>query len=198
VSFVARKHEKERNEAIKKMIIDAALQICLEDGYKEVTVRRIGDRIGYSTGVIYYHFKDKQVILDCLDQRLDEETYNTVSSITDPAKSIMENMSVLYDYTCNLAFNNPEAYKRIFVSSRIEGNNYTREMWLKMIGECLESAAVRGEIGADSLDKKAKCILSYIMGYNLLFFEIRKTTFEESMANKNTAISVILNGVLNS
>ena len=125
---MARKHEQERNEAIKKLIIDAALDICLKEGYKEITVRGIGERIGYSTGVIYYHFKDKQDIMDCVDRLLDEETYNTVFTLIDPTLPLSENLSVLYDYTCELAYNNVEAYKRVFTASRIEGNEYTRKM----------------------------------------------------------------------
>ncbi|MBQ4066216.1 MAG: TetR/AcrR family transcriptional regulator [Clostridia bacterium] len=194
---MARKHEQERNDAIKKMIIDAALQICLEDGYKEVTVRRIGDKIGYSTGVIYYHFKDKQDIMDCLDQRLDEETYSTVTNLITPDMSLKDCLFTLYEYTCDLAYNNTEAYKRIFVSSRIEGNEYTRNMWLRMITESLNNAADRGEISSYDLETKAKCILSYIMGYNLLFFEINRTDKETAMKDRCTAVNVILNGILN-
>ncbi|MBQ2729653.1 MAG: TetR/AcrR family transcriptional regulator [Clostridia bacterium] len=194
---MARKHEQERNEAIKKMIVDAALAICIEDGYKEVTVRRIGDKIGYSTGVIYYHFKDKQDILDCLDQRLDEETYHIVSTLVEPKKSLRENLSALYDYTCDLAYNNNEAYKRIFTSSRIENNNYTRNMWLKMLCECLSCAADNGEIDRNTIENKARCILAYILGYNLLFFEIDRRDYNSALAAKELALDVILNGVLN-
>ncbi len=194
---MARKHHQERNDAIKKTIIDAALKICLTDGYKEVTVRRIGDEIGYSTGVIYYHFKDKQDIMDCLDQRLDEETYNTVSSLIKPGMNLRECLSVLYDFTCNLAYHNTEAYKRIFVSSRIEGNDFTRNMWLKMILASLEEAAGRGEIKNENIEGKAKCVLSYILGYNLLFFEIARSSMDAAMLEKETAINSILNGILN-
>ncbi len=194
---MARKHEQERNEAIKKMIVDAALQICIEDGYKEVTVRRIGDKIGYSTGVIYYHFKDKQDIIDCLDLRLDEEAYNTVSSLIDPAKTLRENLSALYEYTCNLAYNNNEAYKRIFAVSRIEANDYTRQTWLKMFTECLTAAANNGEIKSDNIEITAKCVLSYIIGYNLLYLEIEKTDYETAIAEKDVVVDVIIKGLIN-
>ena len=106
-----------------------------DERYKEITVRGIGERIGYSTGVIYYHFKDKQDIMDSVDRLLDEETYNTVFSLVDPERSIKENLSALFDYTCDLAYNNVEAYKRVFTTSRIQGNDYTRKMWLNMFAK---------------------------------------------------------------
>lgn len=195
---MARKHEQERNEAIKKMIVDAALSICIEEGYKNVTVRRIGDKIGYSTGVIYYHFRDKQDIIDCLDQQLDEEVYKTVSSLMDSKKSLKDNLSVLYDYTCDLAYNNYSTYRRIFATSRIEANGYTRKMWLKMFTECLTAAINNGEIKDIDIDHKAKCMLSYIIGYNLLNFEIDKTDIETAKGEKDNAVSILLNGLFNS
>ena len=193
---MARKPHHERSEIIKKMTVDAALKICLTDGYKEVTVRRIGEEIGYSTGVIYYHFKDKQDIIDCLDQRLDEEAYNTVSSLMDYSKSLRENIAALYEFTCNLAYNNNEAYKRIFAVSRIEANDYTRKTWLKMFVEILTAAKNNGEIKSDNIECTAKCILSYIIGYNLLYMEIDKTDYETAMSEKDTIVDVIINGII--
>ncbi len=193
---MARKHEQERNEAIKKLIIDAALDICLKEGYGELTVRGIGERIGYSTGVIYYHFKDKQDIMECVDKLLDEETYNNVFTVIDPANSIRDNLSALFDYTCDLAYNNVEAYKRVFTANRIQANDYTRKMWLSMIEKCLSAAKERGEIRCSDVCALAKCLLAYIMGYNLLFFEIEKTNPEEALTEKDTAIDAILNGIL--
>lgn len=194
---MARKHQQERNDAIKKMIVDAALKICIEEGYKEVTVRRIGDEIGYSTGVIYYHFKDKQDIMDCLDQQLDEEVYNTVSSIMDTSKSLRDNISALYDYVCDLSYNNYEAYRRIFAASRIEANRYTQTMWTNMLVEWLTVAADNGEIKNENIEIKAKCLLSYILGYNLLFFEIAKTDIETARLEKDYAVNSIIQGILN-
>ena len=194
---MARKHEQERNEAIKKMIIDAALAICIEDGYKEVTVRRIGERIGYSTGVIYYHFRDKQDIIDCLDRMLDEEVYNKVSSLMDASKSLKDNISALYDYVCELAYNNHEAYRRIFASSRIEASEYTQKTWFKLFIELLTAAKDNGEINCDNIEIKAKCLLSYIVGYNLLNFEVAKTDIDTALLEKETAVSTIIHGLIN-
>ena len=83
---MSRQHQQERSEAVKQMILQAALNIGLEEGNENVTVRRIGERIGYSTGVIYYHFKDKQDILDELARQLDREAYETVKSFIDMDK----------------------------------------------------------------------------------------------------------------
>lgn len=194
---MARKHHQEQTEAIRKLIIDAALQICLEDGYREVTVRRIGDKIGYSTGVIYYHFKDKQDILSCLDRRLDEETYKNIGGLIDPDKSLKDNLIALFEYTCDLAYNDQEAYKRIFTASRIENNFYTRNLWLKLTEECLNKAAERGEIDGSDIDAMAKNIVSFILGYNYLCLEFERVPdMETCLANGYKAVDMLLGGIL--
>ncbi|MBE6713998.1 MAG: TetR/AcrR family transcriptional regulator [Ruminococcaceae bacterium] len=196
---MARKHHPERSNSIRKLIIDSALQICLEEGYNEVTVRRIGDRIGYSTGVIYYHFKDKQDILNNLDKRLDEETYTIISGMISPDRSLKENLDTLFSYTCKLAYNNPEAYKRIFTSSRIENNPLTRNLWIKLIYDCLSAAAERGEIpNDDRLELKAKNLLSFILGHNFLFYEFEKAPDIKNAAEScEMATQLIINGIIN-
>ena len=62
---MSRQHQQERSEAVKQMILEAALEIELEDGEDKVTVRRIGEKIGYSTGVIYYHFRSRILLTSC-------------------------------------------------------------------------------------------------------------------------------------
>jgi len=194
---MARKHHQEQTEAVRKLIIDAALQICLEDGYREVTVRRIGDKIGYSTGVIYYHFKDKQDILDCLDKKLDEETYSNIGAFIDPDKSVRENLTALFEYTCNLAYNDHETYKRIFTASRIENNIYTRNLWLRLTEECLVKAAERGEVDGSDIEAMAKNIVSFVLGYNYLSLEFdRAPDMETSLKNGYKAVDMLLNGIL--
>ena len=62
--------------------------------------------------------------------------------------------------------------------------------------DCLNAAKARGEIKCENIESLAKCLLSYIIGYNLLFFEIEKTSLEDSMKEKDTAIDAIVRGIL--
>ena len=69
---------QDNNAAIRKVILDAAYKIGMEEGIEKITARRIGTEIGYSTGVIYYHFQNKQEILDILRQNRDKSIYEAV------------------------------------------------------------------------------------------------------------------------
>ncbi len=51
---------------MRRLILDAAGVLLAEKGYELVTVRGIADRISYSQGVIFYHFRNKSEILEAL------------------------------------------------------------------------------------------------------------------------------------
>jgi len=50
-------------ELIRKKIIDAASNILAEEGYENLSIRKIASRIEYSPGIIYHYFKDKAEIV---------------------------------------------------------------------------------------------------------------------------------------
>jgi AcrR family transcriptional regulator len=59
---VTERRERERQE-IKAKILEAARELFAEQGYEQVTMRRIAERIEYSPTAIYFHFKDKEALL---------------------------------------------------------------------------------------------------------------------------------------
>lgn len=56
------RREREREE-IRSVILDAARELFVQDGYESVSMRKIADRIEYSPTAIYFHFKDKEALL---------------------------------------------------------------------------------------------------------------------------------------
>ena len=63
---MGRERQIKKNEETKKAIIDAAVSIGLEEGFDELSIRKITDRLGYSSGIVYHYFKDKQEILNTI------------------------------------------------------------------------------------------------------------------------------------
>lgn len=65
---IAERREAEK-EALKKKIIDAASEILINEGYKNLSIRKIAAKIEYSPGIIYHYFKDKSEILSFIIRR---------------------------------------------------------------------------------------------------------------------------------
>jgi AcrR family transcriptional regulator len=59
---IVERKEKKKLE-IKKMILDASMKLFVDEGFDNVTIRRIADLIEYSPTTVYLYFKDKNEIL---------------------------------------------------------------------------------------------------------------------------------------
>jgi AcrR family transcriptional regulator len=67
-TLAARAEGRDAREAL----LDAALEVFAERGYREATVDAIAERAGFSKGALYWHFKSKEELLSALlDERLD-------------------------------------------------------------------------------------------------------------------------------
>src|SRR5215470_8356879 len=62
---VIERKAREREE-LKQQILDAVWELFVREGYENVSMRKIADKIEYSPTSIYTYFKDKDEILDCL------------------------------------------------------------------------------------------------------------------------------------
>jgi len=58
---IAERKEKQKIE-IRKRILEASMQLFVEEGFSNVSIRRIADIIEYSPTTIYLYFKDKDEI----------------------------------------------------------------------------------------------------------------------------------------
>lgn len=65
-------------EATRQQILDAALQMFVEQGYDGTSIRDLSERLGMTKGSLYYHFSSKEKILhalvDPLTDAIDEFT----------------------------------------------------------------------------------------------------------------------------
>src|SRR5207237_9162206 len=56
------RRERER-EALRQVIMDAARELFVEEGFENVSMRRIAEKIEYSPTTIYLYFEDKLSLL---------------------------------------------------------------------------------------------------------------------------------------
>lgn len=59
---ITERKEKQKTE-IRKMILDASMKLFVEQGFENVSIRKIADLIEYSPTTVYLYFKDKDEIL---------------------------------------------------------------------------------------------------------------------------------------
>lgn len=106
---------KERNKLqMRKQILEGAMKLFLEEGFGNVSIRRIADKIEYSPATIYLYFKDKDEILYALHTAGFEELHKRqqkLLSIRDLRKRIQKHGEVYIKF----ALENPEYYNLMFI-----------------------------------------------------------------------------------
>ena len=106
---------KARNKKeMRTRILDTAMELFLAEGFGNVSMRRIADKIEYSPATTYLYFKDKDEILYALHRAGFEELHKRqqeVLRIKDPLKRLRKHGDVYIKF----AFENPEYYNLMFI-----------------------------------------------------------------------------------
>src|SRR5215831_12325659 len=110
---IAERKEKQKLE-MAKLILDASMKLFVEEGFENVTIRKIADLIEYSPTTVYLYFKDKDEIFfnlhDIGFQKLAE--YNTnLATIENPLLRLHQ-MGINY---LRFGMENSEYYNLMFI-----------------------------------------------------------------------------------
>lgn len=62
----ARRTQQERRDQASAALLKAAAELVVEEGVRAVTLARVGERAGYSRGLVTHHFGGKQALLEHL------------------------------------------------------------------------------------------------------------------------------------
>jgi len=110
------KERKDRQKTeMKEAILSAALGLFSDEGYDNVTMRKIAEEIEYSVGTIYLYFKDRDEIFFELHKLGFEEFFKrqlTVQDVKDPLQRLTEH-SLSY---IQFAIDQPQYYDLMFIS----------------------------------------------------------------------------------
>lgn len=110
------KERKDRQKTkMREIILSAALKLFSEEGYDNVSMRKIADKIEYSVGTIYLYFKDRDEIFYELHKLGFEEFYKrqlAVQNVKDPLRRITEHALAYIQF----ALDEPLYYDLMFIS----------------------------------------------------------------------------------
>ena len=153
--------ERER-EGVKDLILSAAREIFLAEGYENTSIRKIATKIEYSPGIIYNHFKDKNDLLLALHDKAFEckieALFLSVQNMPDPLERLKATGRGYIQY----GIDNPQDYELMFIlSCTMEALAVKEEFWqdgamainmLKQnIVECMEAGYFRKDINPDEI-----------------------------------------------
>lgn len=105
--------EREKQE-MRKLIINAAMEMFITEGFDKTSIRNIADKIEYSPATIYLYYKDKDELLYEVQGQAFGELYNAfVKDVT--ATEPMERLDQLLHSYVNFGFEHPDLYDLMFI-----------------------------------------------------------------------------------
>jgi AcrR family transcriptional regulator len=173
------KERKERQKTeMRDAILSAALKLFSDEGYDNITMRKIADKIEYSVGTIYLYFKDKGEMFFELHNRGFAEFYQkqlSVQQIKDPIEKLMAHGEAYIQF----AMENPEYYDVMFISRTPakEINKYDHwtqgERTYDLLKLNIKQAMEAGHFKNADLEVAAFSLWSFVHGISSLYVRER-------------------------
>ena len=147
---ISDRKEREREE-MRNLIMNAAFDMFLKEGYEGTSLRLIGKKIEYSPGTIYLYYKDKDALFFDIQTRCFQnivEQYKKLEKITDPLKRLEQIGLVYFDYNIR----NPQCFNLMFLldaplgelkkQNRWEGYGNASGFFRVTVAECIEKRLI--------------------------------------------------------
>ena len=101
-------------EELRRKILDAATVLFIEQGYENVSMRKIADRIEYAASTIYLHFRDKVELVAAICWEAFSELDHSLDAIIGQGLPPMETLrSCLREYI-QFGLDHPSYYVFVF------------------------------------------------------------------------------------
>jgi len=136
--------------SVKSLRDDILSAACLQfEETDDVSMRKVGDAVGVTATALYYHFKNKQALLDAVADRGFANFESRLRSVDtqDPAEIIR---GILLGY-CQYALDHPNLFRLMFVEPRPVARKFPADfaahrsavfnlLW-KAVSDCMEDDA---------------------------------------------------------
>jgi AcrR family transcriptional regulator len=181
---ILERKEREREE-MRRLIVDGARHLFVENGYEKVSIRHIAEAIEYSPATIYLYFKDKNEILYAVHSQAFSkmmEEFQPIFLIDDPFERLIE-MGRRY---IQFAVDNPELFDIMFiVTAPMDALECRDDIWAEgrtafnMLVHVVQDCMDAGVFNVENAEVAAMMVWSGIHGYTALFLRKRMMMFTE-------------------
>ena len=196
-----RERRAREKEQLRRQILSAARELFVNEGYENVSMRKIANKIEYSPTTIYLYFKDKADLLDSACQATLLDLLNTLELLnrdkSDPVETLRKSGKAYVEFGLKY----PQDYKLTFVVrpqfqkglGLEEGTvgervfNYLRAM----VSECIRQKAFRQV----DVDTAGQALWSAVHGVTLLLIDFSDFPWTEKDKLIDTVIHTMIEGL---
>ncbi|MFN8281839.1 MAG: TetR/AcrR family transcriptional regulator [Chitinophagales bacterium] len=109
-----KERRKREKQELRQAILDVAKDIAAKDGWQNVTIRKICDKVKYTAPVIYHYFENKEMILQSLREEGFKQVFGQFDAVDNKYKKAEKRLTEYALVWWNFALVNPELYQVMF------------------------------------------------------------------------------------
>jgi AcrR family transcriptional regulator len=113
---VTERKERERLEK-KKAILETAMEMYMKEGFENLSIRAIANRMEYSVGTIYLYYKDRAELINALMEEGFKKLVRAYESIKFDGTPLTDLRKIMLKYM-EFGFKNPEYYELMFLMTK--------------------------------------------------------------------------------
>jgi AcrR family transcriptional regulator len=184
----SRRHAKQaRSQETLRIVLEAAAQVLLREGYARATTNRIAEVAGVSVGTIYQYFANKDVLFDALIQRYFNEILEQIRGLSlDFSRPFATTLRAVISNGIRVQRHGPELLHALeYVPNAIFRRRLRegKQQLIAFVGTLLE--AYRGDLRAIDLNRAATLIVNAAEGIG---YNASVETFDEQLADELTTL----------
>lgn len=164
------KSRKEQDrKKLESKIFDAAVSIISEEGFSQLSIRKIASKIGYAPGTIYNYYKNKDEILDHIYYTVYLEVVEEIQSTLAVSRNLPENeqlrmSSLIFIYTLTKY---PEKFKVVMLRTKEEAEAVPTDddrQGIEILQKLISDGKEKGMFKA-ATDVSAELVMVALMGF---------------------------------
>ncbi|MFE0028154.1 TetR/AcrR family transcriptional regulator C-terminal domain-containing protein [Amycolatopsis sp. NPDC059021] len=172
-------------------VLDAAVALLDETGLDELSTRKLADRLGVRVGALYWHYANKQALLDAIAERILADAMAGVAR----AKAVCPIEAWQDDVICfahahrDAMLAHPDG-ARVIATMSAPG-----PVALEFIGQLIGALGAAGMPGPDA-EACADVVTSYVNGFTIEE-QARRTSVPRALRDTafTTGLSVVVDGL---
>jgi AcrR family transcriptional regulator len=158
---IKERQERDR-EAVRRSILDAARELFVSEGYRNVSIRKIAEKIEYSPAALYGYFPSKDDIFYALAEEGFRLLHRTQAGTRDAELAVLEpldRIKAIFWRLYEFSRHQPQYFELMFVdrsvpriSQAYERFAFAREMKAELISQiqaCIDSGALPSHLNAN-------------------------------------------------
>jgi len=155
---------RRRQSQARRVILEAAQELLLDEGIDGFTMRKLARRCGYTAPTIYHYFGDKKGLLDTLLEQLFRGLLTRLEQVP-PAADPLDSLRAMFREVVRFGLENPKHY-RLLHSARPEdaGPLPSDEAARRRVEAPLERLFADGRLRADDVEPVRQALWALLHG----------------------------------